>query len=151
MSKTIFLRPRLSEQTYAQAQTSRVYVFDVPADANKHTVARAVSVQFDVAVESVNITNVKGKAKRTVSLTGRRRRATDGVRSDIKKAYVKLAKGASLPIFAAIEESEEKEQEAQEQVGKAMAKQRQAETKKTTRAPRGANAVTRMFKKQGDK
>lgn len=151
MSKTLLLRPRLSEQTYAQAQTGRVYVFDVPADANKHTVARAVTAQFDVAVESVNITNVKGKVKRTVSLTGRRRRATDGVRSDFKKAYVKLVKGASLPIFAAIEESEEKDQAAQEQMEKALEKQRQAETKKSTKAPRAAGNVTRMFKKQGDK
>ena len=148
--KELFLKPRLSEQTYALAQNARVYVFDVPASSNKHTVARAVSAQFDVKVEAVNITTVKGKAKRTVSLTGRRRGQTDGSRSDIKKAYVKLVKGASLPVFAAIEETEEKEQKAQEQVDKAMAKQLHNEAKK---APAGntGNRVTRLFKKQGDK
>ena len=150
MSKTLVLRPRLSEQSYTLAQ-SGVYVFDVQKDANKHTVARAVSAQFDVAVESVNVAVIKGKTKRTISLTGRRRGATDGARQDSKKAYVKLVKGASLPIIAAIEESEEKEQAAQEQMEKALEKQRQSETKKTARAPRGAGAVTRMFKKQGDK
>lgn len=148
--KDLILKPRLSEQTYAQAQKERVYVFDVPAGANKHMVARAVAAQFDVKVDSVNMTTIKGKAKRTMSLTGRRRGLNDGVRSDIKKAYVKLAKGASLPIFAAVEENEEKEQKAQEQVEKAMAKQQKAEAKNTA-APKGAGRVTRLFKKQGDK
>lgn len=148
--KDLILRPRLSEQTYAQAQTANVYVFDVPASANKHMVARAVEAQFDVKVDSVNISNVKGKAKRTISLTGRRRGLTDGTRSDVKKAYVKLAKGSTLPIFAAIEESEEKEQKAQEQVEKAMAKQQKTEAKNTA-TPKGAARVTRLFKKQGDK
>lgn len=147
--KDLILRPRLSEQTYAQAQTSNVYAFDVPASANKHMVARAVEAQFDVKVDSVNITNVKGKAKRTVSLTGRRRGPNDGTRSDVKKAYVKVAKGSSLPIFAAVEESEEKEQKAQEQVEKAMAKQQKSAAKQAT--PKGAARVTRLFKKQGDK
>lgn len=148
--KDLFLKPRLSEQTYAQAQSARTYVFDVPKDANKHSVARAVAAQFDVKVESVNITIVKGKTKRTISLTGRRRGASDGTRSDIKKAYVKLVKGASLPIFAAVEEAEEKEQKAQEQVDKAMTKQLQNEAKKTARGNAGGR-VTRLFKKQGDK
>jgi large subunit ribosomal protein L23 len=148
--KDLILKPRLSEQTYALAQ-GRVYVFNVPADANKHSVARAVAAQFDVKVESVNISVVKGKAKRTYSIMGSRRGLSDGVRTDVKKAYVKLVKGASLPIFAAIEEDQEKEQKAQEQMEKAMEKQLQTEAKKSARAPRGAGAVTRLFKKQGDK
>ncbi len=149
MSKSLILRPRLSEQTYALSQ-GRVYVFDVPKEANKHTVARAVAAQFDVAVEAVNITNIKGKAKRTISLTGRRRGLSDGVRSDTKKAYVKLARGNSLPIFAAVEEDEKKEAASQEQADKAIAKQLKNEAKQSTRSPRGG-AVTRLFKKQGDK
>src|SRR5262249_22961794 len=128
--KDVFLKPRLSEQTYALAQKERVYVFDVPKGANKHMVARAVGAQFDVKIESVNITTVKGKAKRTISLTGKRRGLTDGMRSDVKKAYVKLVKGASLPVFAAVEEAQVKEDKAQEQVDKAMAKQLQNEAKK---------------------
>lgn len=150
MSRSFILRPRLSEQTYALAQAEHVYVFDVPKDANKHTVARAVAVQFDVEVAAVNMTNVKGKVKRTISLTGRRRGLTDGSRSDIKKAYVRLAKGASLPIFAAVEETEKKEEAAQTQVDKAMAKQLKTEAKQAGRG-KSANPVTRLFKKQGDK
>jgi len=96
MSKTTVLRPRLSEKTYMLGTTKRVYVFDVPADANKLTVAAAVQAQFDVVVKEVNITNIKGKAKRLVRKSGR---AINGQRSDIKKAYVTLAEGQKLPFF----------------------------------------------------
>ena len=148
--KDLILKPRLSEQTYAQA-AGRVYVFNVPKEANKHMVARAVAAQFDVKVTSVNMTNVKGKAKRTISLTGKRSMNVEGARSDVKKAYVKLADGFSLPIFAAIEEAQKQEDVTQEQADKAIAKQlKKADAKQTARAPRGG-AVTRLFKKQGDK
>lgn len=126
MSKQLTLLPRLSEQTYALSQ-SRVYVFEVPKDANKHAVARAVSAQFDVTIADVNVVNVKGKTKRTVSLTGKRRRNTDGVRSDIKKAYVKLAEGFKLPVFAAVEEAEAEQKAVQDKADKAAAKAKKAE------------------------
>src|SRR5690242_16068457 len=102
MSKHIALLPRLSEQTYALAQSGRVYVFEIPKDANKHTIARAVAAQFEVKVETVNIANIQGKVKRVTSATGRRRSNREGVRNDVKKAYVKLAEGFSLPVFAAV-------------------------------------------------
>jgi large subunit ribosomal protein L23 len=128
MSKTISLRPRLSEKTYALSE-QRVYVVEVPSDVNKHTVARAVEAQFDVKVASVNIVNVKGKSKRIISLTGKRMKNAEGKRPDIKKAYVTLAEGQSLPFFAAIEEEEEQEQKTQAQVEKAVAKQAAKEAK----------------------
>lgn len=122
MSKTITLRPRLSEKTYAQSE-QRVYVVDIPKDANKHSVARAIEAQFEVKVTKVNITNIPGKAKRVISLTGKRMKNAEGKRSNIKKAYVTLAEGQSLPFFAAIEEAEEQEQKTQEQFEKAAEKQ----------------------------
>jgi large subunit ribosomal protein L23 len=128
MSKAITLRPRLSEKTYALSE-QRVYVVEVPSDVNKHTVARAVEAQFDVKVASVNIVNVKGKSKRIISLTGKRMKNAEGKRPDIKKAYVTLAEGQSLPFFAAIEEEEEQEQKTQAQVEKAVAKQAAKEAK----------------------
>lgn len=129
MSKSIVLRPRLSEKTYGLSE-SRVYVVDVPKDANKHTVARAVEAQFDVKVTKVNIVNAKGKSKRIISLTGKRMLNAEGKRNDVKKAYVTLAEGNSLPFFAAIEEEEQKEQKIQENVDKAAAKQAAKETRK---------------------
>lgn len=96
MSKIILVRPRLSEKTFMLGKTKNVYVFDVPHDVNKHTVAAAVTAQFEVAVADVNITNIKGKRKRLVRKGGR---PVMGQRSDIKKAYVTLADGQHLPFF----------------------------------------------------
>lgn len=121
MSKTITLRPRLSEKTYGLSE-QRVYVVDVPTNVNKHSVARAIEAQFDVKVAKVNILNVLGKPKRIVSITGKRMKNDSGKRPDTKKAYVTLVKGNSLPFFAAIEEEEAKEQKTQEKIDKAADK-----------------------------
>jgi large subunit ribosomal protein L23 len=85
MSKTTLIRPRLSEKTYTLGTQKSVYAFDVPGDANKHTVAAAVTAQFDVTVKAVNIVNLKGKTKRLVRKGGR---AINGQRSDMKKAAI---------------------------------------------------------------
>ena len=135
MSKTISLRPRLSEKSYGLSN-NRVYVVDVPKDANKHSVARAIESQFEVKVSSVNIANISGKAKRILSLNGKRAVNAEGRRNDIKKAYVTLAPGNSLPFFAAVEEAEEKEQAIQEKVDKAAAKQADKEAKPARRGIR---------------
>lgn len=128
MSKTMDLRPRLSEKTYGLSE-SRVYVMEVPKGTNKHTVAQAVEAQFEVKVEKVNLANISGKTKRSISLSGKRITGTSGRRPDVKKAYVTLAKGHSLPFFNAIEEEEQKEQAAQEKFDKAAAKQAEQEAK----------------------
>jgi large subunit ribosomal protein L23 len=132
MSKTTTLRPRLSEKTYGLAE-KRVYVVDVPLDANKHIVARAVEAQFEVKVTKVNIVNLSGKSKRIFSLTGKRVRNANGTRNGVKKAYVTLAEGNSLPFFAAVEEEEEKEQATQEKFDKAAAKQTAKQDNKPAR------------------
>jgi large subunit ribosomal protein L23 len=137
MSKSLTLRPRLSEKTYGLS-AGRVYVVEVPATANKHTVARAIESQFEVKVTKVNITNINGKAKRTISITGKRMVNSNGKRSDVKKAYVTLAEGNSLPFFAAIEEEEQKETAVQEKIDKAAEKQAAKEAKPARRGLRRA-------------
>ena len=122
MSKTITLRPRMSEKSYSMS-TSRVYVFDIPKGVNKHSVAGAVEAQFDVKVSTVNVANIPGKPKRTVSITGKRSKNSTGKRVDIKKAYVTLMEGYSLPFFAAVEEAEVQEKATQAKVEKAVAKE----------------------------
>lgn len=97
MSKTMILKPRISEKAYELAEKKNVYVFQVPVDAGKLEVAGAVTSQFGVHVVDVNIMNVKGKVKRTVRRGGR---ATEGKRADFKKAYVTLKAGEIIPIFA---------------------------------------------------
>jgi len=96
MEKTTLLRPRLSEKTFGLANAGNVYVFDVPGSANKQTVAAAVTAQFEVTVVNVNMTNVKGKAKRTIRKGGR---AVSGQQSNRKKAFVTLKQGDKLPFF----------------------------------------------------
>jgi large subunit ribosomal protein L23 len=109
MEKTIVLKPRMSEKSYMLSQVSRTYVIEVPGSASKDLIAKAVTAQFNVAVETVNVMNIKGKAKRTVRKGGR---PTMGKRSDFKKAYVTLKEGNKLPFFAEIEEEAAKAEKA---------------------------------------
>lgn len=127
MEKSIVLRPHLSEKTYGLGMTRNVYAFFVPADSNKHTVARAVSAQFEVTVEYVNIVNVKGKAKRTIRKGGR---PVKGRRSDLKKAYVTLKEGQKLPFFEAEEEKEKQQEERQAKLDKQLEKATKKRAKK---------------------
>ncbi len=104
MSKTLQVRPRVSEKAYAISQTG-TYIFVVPTEANKVEVAKAVEAQFDVTVVSVNTVTQKGKAVRFY----RKGRFDNGTRSDLKKAYVRLAEGQTIPVFAADEQAAEAE------------------------------------------
>jgi len=131
MSKEMILKPRMSEKTYAQSANG-VYVFDVPGEANKHSVARAVASQYEVTVANVNIVNVKGKAKRTISAKGRR--VANGRQTDVKKAYVTLAEGQRLPIFEAVEEAEEKSEKLAAQMEKAAEKAEKKAEKEAKKA-----------------
>lgn len=150
MSKTITLRPRLSEKTYGLSE-SRVYVVEIPGNVNKHGVARAIEAQFEVKVDKVNITNIPGKAKRIVSASGKRMKNAEGHRSDIKKAYVTLAKGNSLPFFAAVEEEEQKEQATQEKMDKVIAKQAAKDAKNEVKPARRGLLGRRGGARGGDK
>lgn len=105
MDKLMVLKPRMSEKTYGLSQTGNVYVFNVPEGATKQSVASAVAAQFGVGVTNVNITVIKGKAKRTVRKGGR---PVQGQRSDIKKAYVTLKEGDKLPFFETGEDDKKK-------------------------------------------
>ena len=130
--------PRLSEKSYGLS-ASGVYVVDIDRRMNKHELARELEKQFKVKVIKVNLSNIPGKAKRSVSRKGRSVKGRD---QDIKKAYVTLQEGHSLPFFAAIEEENKKAEETQAQVEKAMQKE-QAKEEKTTRK--------RLPKLKGDK
>jgi len=127
--KSIIIKPKMSEKSYALSQKG-VYVFDVPVGANKHLVAAAVSSQFDVKVEGVNLLNHKGKAKRTIRSNGRR--LYKGVETKKRRAYVLLAKGQSIPIFQAVEEEIAQEEKTQA----TLAKQAEKTAQKAEKKPR---------------
>lgn len=117
---TMALKPRMSEKAYALSAERNTYVFVVPKSANKMTVAQAVSEQFKVTVEEVNISVLKGKEKRSYKRGGR---PVVGRDVDVKKAYVRLKSGDQIPIFAAIEEEEAKAEKTAATMKKAADKQ----------------------------
>lgn len=92
--------PRISEKSYAQAANG-MYIFNVPLKATKLQVADAVAKQFDVTVVGVNTVLAKGKVKRSYRKGGA---AVVGKRANVKKAYVRLAEGQSIPVFAEAEQ-----------------------------------------------
>jgi large subunit ribosomal protein L23 len=126
MDKSMTLKPRQSEKTYALSQTG-VYVFDVPKTANKMQVADAVKAQFDVTVVTVRIVIAKGKPARSIRIGSRSRSNVSGMRSDVKKAYVTLKDGDSIPVFAALDEQQEKIAKAEEKAAKKAKKTKKDE------------------------
>lgn len=125
--KDLAMIPRISEKAYQMSQRENIktYVFEVPVTTNKHTVARAITAQYDVVVASVRTTTAKGKVKQSYRKGGR---PITGIRSDVKKAYVTLRAGDSLPLFVEEEKEAEKQQKAEEKAVKA-AKKAKKETK----------------------
>src|SRR5665213_826295 len=101
MYKQILLKPRISEKAYGLSQTDNVYVFSVPQSANKLTVGRAVAAQFKVEVKDVRIAHLPPTPKRSIRNGGRK--VNKGFQPGIKKAYVTLKEGESIPIYAAEE------------------------------------------------
>lgn len=128
MSKTLTLKPRMSEKTYASSLATNTFVFVVPKSTNKIEVADAVAEQFNVTVTNVRTVVVKGKKARSIRL-GKYRKNVMGQRPDYKKAFVTLKEGDSIPVFAAIEEANAAEAKAAEKAEKKAAKAAKKESK----------------------
>jgi large subunit ribosomal protein L23 len=90
----VVLAPVVSEKSTLVADKNRQYVFRVADSATKPEVKAAIELLFKTKVQSVTVSNVKGKEKRFGRITGRRR--------NWKKAYVRLAAGQEIN-FAATE------------------------------------------------
>lgn len=121
MPKTMPLKPRMSEKSYGLSHALNTFVFDVPLTANKIEVKNAVEAQFSVSVDGVRIMRAKGKLSRSIRIGGTRKNVS-GKRADIKKAYVKLAAGDSIPIFAKIDEDNKKQEKLEEKMAKKLDK-----------------------------
>jgi large subunit ribosomal protein L23 len=90
---TVVLAPIVSEKSTLIADKNRQYVFRVADDATKPEIKAAVELLFKTKVDSVTVSNVKGKQRRMGKFTGRRR--------NWKKAYVCLATGQEINFAAA--------------------------------------------------
>ena len=89
---TVLLAPVVSEKGTFIADKYEQVVFRVMQNATKPEVKAAVEMMFKVEVESVQISNVKGKQKRFGTHAGRRR--------NWKKAYVSLKPGQEINFAA---------------------------------------------------
>lgn len=94
---SILVTPRATEKAYAQSATN-TYVFDVPLSANKQQIAAEVAKQYEVTVKSVTTLVQNGKAVRYSR--GKNRYPGTTTRKDSKKAYVVLADGSAIQLFA---------------------------------------------------
>ena len=89
-ARDVIIRPVVSEKSYAGLENN-TYTFLVDPRSNKTEIKEAIQKIWNVQVLSVNTINRKGKVKR--------RRFTQGKRSDQKRAIVTLAEGDSIEIF----------------------------------------------------
>lgn len=84
----ILRAPQISEKATMLAERNEQAVFIVAPDATKPEIKAAVELLFKVNVVSVQVANVKGKGKRFGRIMGRR--------SDVRKAFVRLASGQEI-------------------------------------------------------
>lgn len=87
----ILLAPHVSEKSARVGDSSNQVVFRVLRDARKPEIKRAVEKLFNVEVEHVRVANVKGKRKGFMR--------SPGMRSDWKKAYVRLKPGHDIDFL----------------------------------------------------
>jgi len=84
----VLLDPHVTEKSSSAAEQHNQIVFKVAPDATKQEIKQAVELLFEVNVEGVQVTNVKGKTKRSQTGMGRRK--------NWKKAYIRLREGQDI-------------------------------------------------------
>lgn len=89
----VLLEPHISEKSTMLADQANQVVFKVVPSATRTEIKNAVELLFNVEVEGVQVTNMKGKTKRTMHGTGRRK--------DWKKAYVRIKAGQDINFMGA--------------------------------------------------
>lgn len=100
----ICLYPLQTEKAFVTSQSKNCFVFLVPRQMNKDQIAKEISDVYKVEVTNVRTLVQNGKKSRSVRIK-QRGRWVYGQRSDFKKAYVTLAEGNQIPVFAQIEEA----------------------------------------------
>ena len=89
----VLLGPHITEKASMVSGAATQVVFKVATDANKLEIKKAVEKLFEVEVDAVRVVNQNGKMRRT--------RTGIGVRSNWKKAYVRLAEGQDIDFSVA--------------------------------------------------
>jgi large subunit ribosomal protein L23 len=87
----VILEPHISEKSTIVGDQANQFVFKVLPNATKPEIKKAVEKMFNVTVEGVQLSNVKGKTKRTRFGAGRRK--------NWKKAYVRVKAGEDIDFM----------------------------------------------------
>ena len=84
----VILAPVISEKSTYVAEKMNQVIFRVESSATKPEIKAAVELMFKVQVDSITVSNVRGKSKRFGQYMGRR--------PHWKKAYVSLKPGQEI-------------------------------------------------------
>ncbi|MBN9299291.1 MAG: 50S ribosomal protein L23 [Filimonas sp.] len=94
----ILVKPILTEKANAQQEKLRRYAFKVARKANKLEIKKAIETFYNVSVVDVNTVVVPGKNKTRYTKAG----FVKGVKPAYKKAYVTVAEGEAIDLYANI-------------------------------------------------
>lgn len=94
----VLIKPILTEKANNQQEKLRRYAFKVNRKANKLEIKKAVEEMYGVSVEDVNTVIVPGKNKTRFTKAG----YIQGVKPSYKKAYVTVAEGETIDLYANI-------------------------------------------------
>lgn len=83
----------MTEKASLVGQFANAYVFKVNPKASKLEVKKAIQDEYKVKVNKINIVNVKGKIKRSITQRGKISK-----KPNWKKAYVALQEGDRIEI-----------------------------------------------------
>lgn len=129
MNKNSMITPRATEKAY-NLESQHRYVFYVPKNASKQSIAQVISEAFKVTVTSVRVANRKGKATRF----SRGKHAYPGItyKQDHKIAYITVKEGDKIPVF-----EEEKKAEKAPETKKESKKDAKKSVKKDAKEEKG--------------
>lgn len=88
----VILEPHVTEKSTLTGEKYNQIVFKVMKDATKAEIKQAVESLFEVEVESVRVSNIKGKRKVF--------KGQSGTRAGFKKSYIRLKPGFSIDSSA---------------------------------------------------
>ena len=95
---SIIIKPIVTEKATSLTEKLNRYSFKVNKDANKIQIKKAVEATYNITVEDVNTSIVRGKNKTRYTKSG----IIKGATSDYKKAVVTLKDGDSIDFYSNI-------------------------------------------------
>ncbi|MFP5040226.1 50S ribosomal protein L23 [Parasediminibacterium sp. JCM 36343] len=94
----VLVKPLLTEKANKQQEKLRCYAFKVDRKANKLEIKTAVETFYGVSVLTVNTAVAPGKNKSRQTKAG----LIQGVKPSYKKAFVTVAEGETIDLYANI-------------------------------------------------